>query len=84
MLNSDEVVLPDDSREIVSGFSLHRCGHSLELFESHWIMNAFFEQVKFWLANSHKSVHFEQAFSGIVEWLKTYGFKSQTNDLLYM
>ena len=57
MLNSNEVVLPDDYREVVLWFILNWGCKSLELLKSNRVMNAFFEDIKFRFANSKKAVH---------------------------
>ena len=75
---SNEIVLSDNSREVVLRLFLDGGGESLELVESHWVMNAFFEQVEFWLTDTEETVHLEETFSRIIERVEADWFEGQT------
>ena len=75
--SSVEIVLANDSAEVVFGFSLRRGGKSLESGKRFRIVDAFFEEVKFRLTYSHLPFHLEHAFAGIIKRIETDWLKLQ-------
>ena len=73
---SIEIVLPDDGGVEILWHSLPRGGHSLELGKSLWVMDAFFEKIKFWFAYSHLSIKSKQALSSIIKRFKANWLES--------
>ena len=76
-MHSVEIILLYDGGKIIFRNPLSWCGHSLELCESLWIVNALLEKIKLWFTDSHLSIEPEKALSSIVEWLEADWLESE-------
>ena len=70
-----EVVLLENSGEVVFRFALLGRGHRLELRKSQRVVHALLEHVELGLAHTHLTIHLEHALSGVIERIKAYRFK---------
>lgn len=65
-----EVVLAENSREVVLRLSLNWSSKCLESCEGLWIMDALFKEIEFRLAHSHLPIHLEHALTSIIKWIE--------------
>ena len=66
---SEEVVLAVNSGEVVTGLTLGWRSHGLEASERLRVMHTLLEKVELGFTDAHLSVHLEETFTSIVEWV---------------